>query len=165
MKRNRAYTWRRPTLTGPIAPLPSALESFTSGFGMGPGGSSLLRPPEAAIRLSIVYCKRWSLHVGDDQIAISECQLLSGFYFSWYEPKVFAELLLEVVRSLASMWSKDKDQFVTLKVRLIKNEIRSLFFLYSPKKLQFLRDSNCPFSQTLRCAQRERELELSRTDD
>lgn len=48
--KNRAYYWRRPTLTGPIVPLPSALESFTSGFGMGPGGSSLLWPPEVEVR-------------------------------------------------------------------------------------------------------------------
>ena len=40
------YTWRRPTLTGPIVPLPSALRRFTSGFGMGPGGSTALWPPE-----------------------------------------------------------------------------------------------------------------------
>ena len=46
---NRAYNWRRPTLTGPIAPLPSALRSFTAGFGMGPGGSSSLWLPEVAL--------------------------------------------------------------------------------------------------------------------
>jgi hypothetical protein len=51
VRRNRAYNWRRPTLTGPIVPLPSAQESFTSGFGMGPGGSSLLRPPENRTRI------------------------------------------------------------------------------------------------------------------
>ena len=39
-------TWRRPTLTGPGAPLPSALDRFTSGFGMGPGGSNLLWSPD-----------------------------------------------------------------------------------------------------------------------
>ena len=44
--RGRAYTWRRPTLTGPVVPLPSALRRFTSGFGMGPGGSTALWPPE-----------------------------------------------------------------------------------------------------------------------
>jgi hypothetical protein len=44
--RCRAYTWRRPTLTGPIVPLPSALRRFTSGFGMGPGGSTTLWSPE-----------------------------------------------------------------------------------------------------------------------
>lgn len=43
---SRAYTWRRPTLTGPIVPLPSALQRFTSGFGMGPGGSTALWSPE-----------------------------------------------------------------------------------------------------------------------
>ena len=48
---NGAYNWRRPTLTGPIVPLPSAHKSFTSGFGMGPGGSSLLWPPEVNIRI------------------------------------------------------------------------------------------------------------------
>ena len=41
-----AYTWRRPTLTGPVVPLPSALRRFTSGFGMGPGGSTALWSPE-----------------------------------------------------------------------------------------------------------------------
>ena len=40
------YTWRRPTLTGPIVPLPSALRRFTSGFGMGPGGYTALWSPE-----------------------------------------------------------------------------------------------------------------------
>ena len=40
-------TWQRPTLTGPIAPLPSALDRFTSGFGMGPGGSNLLWSPDS----------------------------------------------------------------------------------------------------------------------
>ena len=44
--RSRAYTWRRPTLTEPIVQLPSALQCFTSGFGMGPGGSTALWPPE-----------------------------------------------------------------------------------------------------------------------
>lgn len=43
---SRAYTWRRPTLTGPIVPLPLALQRFTSGFGMGPGGSTALWSPE-----------------------------------------------------------------------------------------------------------------------
>ena len=43
---SRAITWRRPTLTGPIVPLPSALRRFTSGFGMGPGGSTALWSPE-----------------------------------------------------------------------------------------------------------------------
>ena len=43
---SRANTWRRPTLTGPIVPLPSALRRFTSGFGMGPGGSNALWSPE-----------------------------------------------------------------------------------------------------------------------
>ena len=42
----RANTWRRPTLTGPVVPIPSALQRFTSGFGMGPGGSTALWPPE-----------------------------------------------------------------------------------------------------------------------
>ena len=44
--RGRAYTWRRPTLTRPIVSLPSALRRFTSGFGMGPGGSTTLWSPE-----------------------------------------------------------------------------------------------------------------------
>ena len=44
--RSRADTWRRPTLTGPIVPLPLALRRFTSGFGMGPGGSTALWSPE-----------------------------------------------------------------------------------------------------------------------
>ncbi len=43
---NGANTWQRPTLTGPIVPLPSALRRFTSGFGMGPGGSNALWSPE-----------------------------------------------------------------------------------------------------------------------
>ena len=51
--KNGAYNWRRPTLTGPIVPLPSAHKSFTSGFGMGPGGSSLLWPPEGKVQLFI----------------------------------------------------------------------------------------------------------------
>ena len=46
----RAYTWRRPTLTGPIVPLPLALRRFTSGFGMGPGGSTSLWSPEGNFR-------------------------------------------------------------------------------------------------------------------
>lgn len=45
----RAITWRRPTLTGPIVPLPSAQRRFTSGFGMGPGGSTALWSPEGNI--------------------------------------------------------------------------------------------------------------------
>ena len=45
-RRGRANTWRRPTLTGPVVPLPSALRRFTSGFGMGPGGSTTLWSPE-----------------------------------------------------------------------------------------------------------------------
>lgn len=44
--RGRAYTWRRPTLTRPIVSLPLALRRFTSGFGMGPGGSTTLWSPE-----------------------------------------------------------------------------------------------------------------------
>ena len=43
---SRAYTWQRPTLTGPIVPIPSALRRFTSGFGKGPGGSTALWSPE-----------------------------------------------------------------------------------------------------------------------
>ena len=43
---NGAYTWRRPTLTRPIVSLPLALRRFTSGFGMGPGGSTALWSPE-----------------------------------------------------------------------------------------------------------------------
>ena len=43
---SRAYTWRRPTLTRPIVSLPLALQRFTSGFGMGPGGSTALWSPE-----------------------------------------------------------------------------------------------------------------------
>ncbi len=43
---NGAYTWRRPTLTRPIVSLPLALKRFTSGFGMGPGGSTSLWSPE-----------------------------------------------------------------------------------------------------------------------
>jgi hypothetical protein len=43
---SRAYTWRRPTLTRPIVSLPLALRRFTSGFGMGPGGSTALWSPE-----------------------------------------------------------------------------------------------------------------------
>ncbi len=45
----RANTWRRPTLTGPIVPLPLALRRFTSGFGMGPGGSTSLWSPEGNV--------------------------------------------------------------------------------------------------------------------
>ena len=48
-RRCRANTWRRPTLTGPIVPLPLALRRFTSGFGMGPGGSTALWSPEGNI--------------------------------------------------------------------------------------------------------------------
>ena len=51
---SRAYTWRRPTLTGPIVPLPSALQRFTSGFGMGPGGSTALWSPEGNTALSVL---------------------------------------------------------------------------------------------------------------
>ena len=43
---SRALTWRRPTLAGPFVQLPSALRRFTSGFGMGPGGSTTLWSPE-----------------------------------------------------------------------------------------------------------------------
>ena len=46
---NGANTWQRPTLTGPIVPLPSALRRFTSGFGMGPGGSNALWSPEVRL--------------------------------------------------------------------------------------------------------------------
>ena len=46
---SRANTWRRPTLTGPVVPLPSALRRFTSGFGMGPGGSNALWSPEGNV--------------------------------------------------------------------------------------------------------------------
>ena len=45
-RRSRAYTWRRPTLAGSNIQLPSALQRFTAGFGMGPGGSTTLWPPE-----------------------------------------------------------------------------------------------------------------------
>lgn len=36
---------RRPTLAGPFVQLPSALQRFTSGFGTGPGGATVLWPP------------------------------------------------------------------------------------------------------------------------
>ena len=45
-RRSRANTWQRPTLAGPFAQLPSAQQRFTSGFGMGPGGSTTLWSPE-----------------------------------------------------------------------------------------------------------------------
>ena len=45
-RKGGANTWRRPTLTRPIVSLPSALQRFTSGFGMGPGGSTALWSPE-----------------------------------------------------------------------------------------------------------------------
>ena len=51
----RANTWRRPTLTGPIVPLPLALWRFTSGFGMGPGGSTTLWSPEG----NSLYLENW----------------------------------------------------------------------------------------------------------
>ena len=38
--RHRALTWRRPTLAQPRDALPSALQRFTSVFGMGTGGST-----------------------------------------------------------------------------------------------------------------------------
>lgn len=38
--------WRRPTLACPIDALPSAMSRFTSGFDMGPGGTTTLRPPD-----------------------------------------------------------------------------------------------------------------------
>ena len=38
--------WRRPTLTRPIAVLPSGLQRFTSVFGMGTGGATALMSPE-----------------------------------------------------------------------------------------------------------------------
>ena len=61
---SRANTWRRPTLTGPIVPLPSALWRFTSGFGMGPGGSTTLWSPENNAR-------RWVLILGSDDRSVS----------------------------------------------------------------------------------------------
>ena len=51
---NGAYTWRRPTLTRPIVSLPLALKRFTSGFGMGPGGSTSLWSPEGNLGLARV---------------------------------------------------------------------------------------------------------------
>ena len=60
VRRCGANTWRRPTLTGPIVPLPSALRRFTSGFGMGPGGSNALWSPEvkleALLKASLLVC-------------------------------------------------------------------------------------------------------------
>ena len=57
---NGANTWQRPTLTGPIVPIPSALRRFTSGFGMGPGGSNALWSPEvrleALLKASLLVC-------------------------------------------------------------------------------------------------------------
>ena len=38
-------TWQWPTLTWGIPTLPSALQHFTSEFGMGSGGTTALRPP------------------------------------------------------------------------------------------------------------------------
>ena len=55
MTRCRAFTWRRPTLTGPVVPLPLALRRFTSGFGMGPGGSTTLWLPEGICDLVSGY--------------------------------------------------------------------------------------------------------------
>ena len=40
-------SWQRPTLARPFVKLPSALQRFTSVFGMGTGGSTALRSPEA----------------------------------------------------------------------------------------------------------------------
>ena len=61
---SRAYTWRRPTLTGPIVPLPLALQRFTSGFGMGPGGSTALWSPEGNFSFSAPCSGRSDLELG-----------------------------------------------------------------------------------------------------
>ena len=55
--------WQRPTLARPVVKLPSALQRFTSVFGMGTGGSTALRSPDpartvrlAALRLNPMRC-------------------------------------------------------------------------------------------------------------
>ena len=48
-----ALFWRRPTLTRPIAVLPSALQRFTSVFGMGTGGATALGSPECGTALAV----------------------------------------------------------------------------------------------------------------
>ncbi len=54
----RATAWRRPTLTGGIPQLPSALKSLTSVFGMGTGVTSLpLSPDSTSDKLRISSLK------------------------------------------------------------------------------------------------------------
>src|SRR5207237_8985018 len=48
--------WRRPTLTRPVAVLPSGLQRFTSVFGMGTGGAAALLSPE---RRSACAARLW----------------------------------------------------------------------------------------------------------
>jgi hypothetical protein len=56
--------WRRPTLAQPFVALPSGLQRLTSVFGMGTGGATALRSPEAEAESSapissdlIIYSK------------------------------------------------------------------------------------------------------------
>ncbi len=104
-RRCGAYTWRRPTLTGPIVPLPLALQRFTSGFGMGPGGSTALWSPEGNIEVheaAAVQFKTGALGTGlGCRVRSAECQveeLLLTFHFS-------LPGLRRAGRSLTSIWS------------------------------------------------------------
>ncbi len=94
-RRCGAYTWRRPTLTGPIVPLPLALQRFTSGFGMGPGGSTALWSPEGNIEVheaAAVQFKTGALGTGlGCRVRSAERQveeLLLTFHFSLFTARL-----------------------------------------------------------------------------
>ena|GEM_PF-2344915 len=54
---DRAYYWQRPTLAQPRDALPSALQRFTSVFGMGTGGSTVQGSPDFKdLNLQILAC-------------------------------------------------------------------------------------------------------------
>ena len=51
--------WQRPTLARPFVKLPSALQRFTSVFGMGTGGSTVLWSPETAQTILRRFRRPW----------------------------------------------------------------------------------------------------------
>ena len=73
-RKGGANTWRRPTLTRPIVSLPSALRRFTSGFGMGPGGSTALWSPEVNPVADSLVCGS-GLGLWGSELCLCFCQL------------------------------------------------------------------------------------------
>ena len=133
-----AYTWRRPTLTGPIVPLPSALQRFTSGFGMGPGGSTALWSPEGNAGSPLAWLPSgpglglWGPEVVDGRESIVDSQEEDFSSLSTINYKL--STCFDSARSLTS--TRRVHFSISCRPRLLQAIHGSLFFLIPKNRNQ-----------------------------